>query len=84
LDAEAKMLYVNAANFARQTNTWIQIVANFHAALKDLGDVEAWSKAMEADLNTISSSLEYAYKGNQDLFPLFIILLLHFIDHRFL
>ncbi|CAG0920330.1 unnamed protein product [Notodromas monacha] len=66
LDAEAKMLYVNATNFAKQANTWIHLVDSFNASLKDLGDVDAWSKAIESDLKQISSTLEYAYKGSRN------------------
>ncbi|XP_072041996.1 biogenesis of lysosome-related organelles complex 1 subunit 1-like [Amphiura filiformis] len=62
LDAEAKQLQANAAQFAKQSMQWLQLVENFNGALKELGDVENWSKSIETDMHTIASALEYAYK----------------------
>ncbi|XP_076361443.1 biogenesis of lysosome-related organelles complex 1 subunit 1 [Tachypleus tridentatus] len=66
LDAEAKQLHMNATQFAKQTTQWLQLVDNFNQSLKELGDVENWAKSMEADMRTISSALEYAYKVGQE------------------
>jgi len=33
---------------------------------QEIGDVENWSRSIETDMRTISSALEYAYKGNSD------------------
>lgn len=63
LDAEAKLLHQSALTFAKQTQQWLSLVDNFNGALKEIGDVENWAKSMENDLKTISSALEYAYKG---------------------
>jgi hypothetical protein len=63
LDTEAKHLHHNATNFAKQTQQWLQLVSNFSSALKEIGDVENWAKSIEGDMRTVSSSLEYAYKG---------------------
>lgn len=30
---------------------------------QELGDVENWSRVIEADMTAIASALEYAYKG---------------------
>ncbi|KAK2561980.1 Biogenesis of lysosome-related organelles complex 1 subunit 1 [Acropora cervicornis] len=30
----------------------------------ELGDVENWSRVIEADMTAIASALEYAYKGD--------------------
>ncbi|KAJ8024986.1 Biogenesis of lysosome-related organelles complex 1 subunit 1 [Holothuria leucospilota] len=62
LDAEAKQLQANAALFAKQSMQWLQLIENFNQALKELGDVENWSKSLESDMQTIASALEYAYK----------------------
>ena len=32
---------------------------------QEIGDVENWSRSIEADMRTISSALEYVYKGVQ-------------------
>ena len=42
------------------------MVNSFNTTLKDLGDVESWSKAIEADMTTVHSTLEYAYKVNSE------------------
>ena len=44
----------------------MQLVNSFNTTLKDLGDVESWSKAIEADMTTVHSTLEYAYKVNSE------------------
>ena len=66
LDAEAKQLHTNATDFAKQTQNWLNLVNSFNGTLKDLGDVENWSKTIEEDMKTISSTLEYTYKVNRE------------------
>lgn len=66
LDAEAKQLHVSATNFSKQTQHWVNLVDSFSSALKELGDVENWSKTIETDLRTITAALEIVYKGSQD------------------
>uniref|UniRef100_G3MPT9 Biogenesis of lysosome-related organelles complex 1 subunit 1 n=3 Tax=Amblyomma TaxID=6942 RepID=G3MPT9_AMBMU len=65
LDAEAKQLHANATNFSKQASNWLHLVDNFNHALKELGDIENWAKSIEADMRTVSSALEYAYKVGQ-------------------
>jgi len=66
LDAEAKQLHLNATQFAKQTAQWLHLVENFNQALKEIGDAENWAKSIEADMRTISSALDYAYKAGQE------------------
>ncbi|KAF6041009.1 BLOC1S1 [Bugula neritina] len=66
IDAEAKQLQTNAATFAKQTSQWLKLMEEFSYSLKEIGDVESWSKTIEADMQTVSSALEYVYK---DGFP---------------
>ena len=65
LDAEAKRLHSNATEFAKQTQNWISLVDSFNTSLKELGDIKSWSSAIENDLKTVSSVLEYTYKVNK-------------------
>lgn len=65
LDAEAKRLHCNATEFAKQTQNWITLVDSFNTTLKELGDVKAWASAIEGDMKTVSSVLEYTYKVNK-------------------
>ncbi|XP_067931985.1 biogenesis of lysosome-related organelles complex 1 subunit 1-like [Watersipora subatra] len=62
IDAEAKRLQTNAATFAKQTSQWLKLMEEFNSALKEIGDVENWSKSIEADMRTVSTALEYVYK----------------------
>ncbi|XP_014208641.1 biogenesis of lysosome-related organelles complex 1 subunit 1 [Copidosoma floridanum] len=66
LDAEAKQLQTNATNFAKQTQSWLQLVESFSGALKELGDVENWARSIEGDMRTIATALEYSYKATQE------------------
>lgn len=63
LDAEAKQLHHSATNFAKQTQQWVTLVEGFSSALKEIGDVENWAQSIEGDMRTVTSALEYAYKG---------------------
>lgn len=65
LDAEAKRLHGNATEFAKQTQNWITLVDSFNTSLKELGDVKSWASAIEQDMKTVSSVLEYTYKVNK-------------------
>lgn len=62
LDAEAKQLHIGATTFAKQTNQWLNLIEGFSGALKEIGDVENWSKSIETDMRIITTALEVAYK----------------------
>lgn len=62
LDAEAKQLHTNVQVLAKQTAQWTALMNNFNSTLKQLGDVENWSRTIEADMRQINSALEYSYK----------------------
>ncbi|CAH1111823.1 unnamed protein product [Psylliodes chrysocephalus] len=66
LDAEAKQLHISATNFSKQTQQWLNLVEQFSSALKELGDVENWAKAIEGDVRTITTALEIVYQGSQE------------------
>lgn len=66
LDAEAKQLHSHAAEFSRQTQSWLHLIDSFNGKLKELGDVENWAKAIEKDLRTVCTTLEYVHKVNKD------------------
>ncbi|XP_022090725.1 biogenesis of lysosome-related organelles complex 1 subunit 1-like [Acanthaster planci] len=62
LDAEARQLQANAAQFAKQSMQWLSLLQVFSMFQQELGDVENWAKSIEVDMLTISSALEYALK----------------------
>ena len=66
LDSEAKQLHLNASNFSKQTASWLTLIESFNKSLKEVGDVESWAKSIENDMRAVSSTLEYAYKVNQE------------------
>lgn len=66
LDIEAKQLHVHANNFAKQTHQWLNLIENFNQALKEIGDVENWSKTIESDMRVVTSALEIAYKSARE------------------
>ena len=63
LETEAKQLQNNISRLTKQTQQWISMIDSFNHALKELGDVENWARAIETDMVAIASALEYAYKG---------------------
>lgn len=67
LDAEAKQLQHSATNFAKQTQSWLNLVEAFSSALKEIGDAENWARSIEGDMRTIATALEYSYKGKQPM-----------------
>ncbi|EEB13778.1 conserved hypothetical protein [Pediculus humanus corporis] len=62
LDGEAKQLYLSAVKFSKQTQQWLSLVESFSNSLKEIGDIENWSKTIENDMKIITTALECAYK----------------------
>lgn len=63
LDQETKKLQSQATRYMKQTQQWVGLMEGFHKGLKDLGDLEQWARTIEADMNVVVSTLEYAYRG---------------------
>lgn len=59
-------MHASSANFAKQTQQWLNIVELFSSALKELGDVENWAKTIEGDVRLITNALENVYKNSQE------------------
>lgn len=63
LEAEIKALQVETAEFVKRSSQWVALVSHFNASLKEIGDVENWSRSIEADMNDICTKLEYVHNG---------------------
>jgi len=57
IDAKVKQLNQNSTQFVKQSQQWIHLLENFNTALKELGDVENWSKKIETDMQIINTTL---------------------------
>ncbi|CAD5117398.1 DgyrCDS6172 [Dimorphilus gyrociliatus] len=62
LDTETRMLQSSVTSFNKQTVLWLKLVEDLKNSLKELGDVENWSKSIESDMKTVASALEYTFK----------------------
>lgn len=58
IDAKIRLLNQNTAQFLKQNQLWIQTLENFNSSLKELGDVENWSKKIVTDMEIINSTLD--------------------------
>ena len=58
LEAEARLLHQQAQRLSKQSAQWVQAYQGFHQALKALGDVENWARAIESDMSFIHTSLD--------------------------
>lgn len=63
IDAKIKQLNQNTNTFLNQTQQWISLLENFNTALKELGDVENWSKKIETDMQIVNSTLNDLLKN---------------------
>ncbi|KAK7601238.1 hypothetical protein V9T40_008679 [Parthenolecanium corni] len=63
IEEEVKQLHQNMAQFSKQTQQWVQLIGNFNGSLKQIGDLENWSRIMESDMKFISETLEHTYNG---------------------
>ncbi|BHF66217.1 Bioproteinsis of lysosome-related organelles complex 1 subunit 1 [Sparganum proliferum] len=58
LNAEVKRLHRNAHLFTNEVNLWVKEVTDFNQALKELGDVENWSRKLAVDVQILHDTLQ--------------------------
>ena len=64
LEDEIRKLQSEADRFCRRTEQWVALVDDFNRALKEIGDVENWSRAIERDMNEVVARLELVHGRN--------------------
>lgn len=57
IDSKIKQINQNSAQFIKNSQQWIQLLENFNTSLKELGDVENWSRKIETDMKIINLTL---------------------------
>ena len=67
LDRETKALQAHSARYVKQTTQWLTLIEGFHKNLKGLGDLEQWAKTIQADMQTVVDTLEFAYRGSGEV-----------------
>uniref|UniRef100_A0A6G1S6B6 Biogenesis of lysosome-related organelles complex 1 subunit 1 n=1 Tax=Aceria tosichella TaxID=561515 RepID=A0A6G1S6B6_9ACAR len=66
LDNETRKLKANVNKLTKQAQQWMIICNNLNGAVKDLGDINTWTKTIENDIQFISSAIGEAYKPLTD------------------
>eukprot|EP00742_Colponemidia_sp_Colp-10_P009347 GILJ01010183.1.p1 GENE.GILJ01010183.1~~GILJ01010183.1.p1 ORF type:complete len:133 (-),score=24.07 GILJ01010183.1:128-526(-) len=64
IEAEAKALHKETAQLSKQTTQWLKLYDGFAHALKELGDIENWTKVIETDLGSINNMLQQIAVNN--------------------
>ncbi|KAL3096157.1 hypothetical protein niasHT_029193 [Heterodera trifolii] len=63
LDVECKKLETQSAALARHADAWVALVGDMNQALKEVGDVDNWARAIEADVTQCAATLERVYRN---------------------
>jgi phage shock protein A len=58
IEAEVSKLQQETAEFVKRSQQWVALVGSFNASLKEIGDVENWSRTIEADMADVTARLE--------------------------
>uniref|UniRef100_A0A915N0K0 Biogenesis of lysosome-related organelles complex 1 subunit 1 n=1 Tax=Meloidogyne javanica TaxID=6303 RepID=A0A915N0K0_MELJA len=64
LDVECKKLENKSCNLIKYAEQWVDLVEQMNQTLKEIGDVENWSKVMERDVVAITNILEQTKNKN--------------------
>ncbi|KAI9354860.1 general control of amino acid synthesis-like protein [Zopfochytrium polystomum] len=57
VEVEAKRLQAAVARYNKQTALWVGLVGQLNNALKELGEVRNWAKAIEKDVTLVTDTL---------------------------
>jgi uncharacterized protein (DUF3084 family) len=62
LDTETRKLKTNVGKLTKQSQQWMIVCNGLNGAVKDLGDINTWTKTIESDIQFISNAIGEAYK----------------------
>lgn len=62
LDAEARKLQTNMATLTKNAQQWMVACNNLNAAVKDLGDINTWTKTIENDVKFVVRAIEDSHR----------------------
>jgi small-conductance mechanosensitive channel len=58
IESEIVKLQAETAEFVKRSQQWVALVSSFNTSLKEIGDVENWSRTIESDMNDVAARLE--------------------------
>lgn len=62
LDSEARKLQDNVNKLTKQAQQWMIVCKNLNGAVKDLGDINLWTRKIEEDVKFIANAIQESYK----------------------
>ena len=62
IESEISKLQSETAEFVKRSQQWVALVSSFNASLKEIGDVENWSRTIENDMNDVAARLEQLHQ----------------------
>ncbi|KAJ3189897.1 hypothetical protein HDU85_000183 [Gaertneriomyces sp. JEL0708] len=66
IEAETKRLQAGIMTYQKQTKMWLGKIAEVNDALKELGDIQTWSQAIERDMKDICLVIEKVHGVGSD------------------
>eukprot|EP00301_Raphidiophrys_heterophryoidea_P012351 c1881_g1_i1.p1 GENE.c1881_g1_i1~~c1881_g1_i1.p1 ORF type:complete len:105 (+),score=21.79 c1881_g1_i1:229-543(+) len=60
IEGEIKLLSIESKKFSKQISQWLNVYNSFNDALKEVGDVENWLGAIEADMKIVTEAVVLA------------------------
>ncbi len=58
IESEIAKLQAETAEFVKRSQQWVSLVSGFNTSIKEIGDVENWSRTIESDMNDVATRLE--------------------------
>lgn len=66
LDTEARKLQANVHKLTKQAQQWMMVCNNLNGAVKELGDINTWTRTIESDVQSIANAISESYNPTRD------------------